>query len=150
MSGTYAAAVQRILIGRLLATAGAAVGAVGTFVPWLRSGTRQRNSYEIFSLVDRLGFSQSSVIGWGLRLWPVLPFLLVLAVTLQWFRRRWITGLVTIVVVVYAGTVSLAVRSAPSSSLITIEPGSVVTLIGMIVLAVGALVATPLPESSVT
>jgi hypothetical protein len=146
MPGTYAAAVQRILIGRVLATVGAVVGAVGTFVPWLRSGTRQRDSYEIFSLVDRLGISQSSVIGWGLRLWPVLPFLLVLAVTLQWFRRPWITGLVALVVAVYAGAVSLAVRSASSSSLVTIEPGSMVTLIGMIVLAAGALVATPLPN----
>lgn len=134
--------MQRILIGRLLATVGAAIAAVGTFVPWLRSGTRQRNSYELFSLVDRLGFSQSSVIGWGLRLWPVVPFLLVLAVTLQWFSRtpsgRWITGLVVMVVVVYAGVVSLAVRSAPSSSLITIESGSVVSLVGTIAFAAGA------------
>jgi len=146
MPGTYAAAVQRILIGRVLATVGAAVAAVGTFVPWLRSGSRQRNSYEIFSLVDRLGFSQSSVIGWGLRLWPVLPFLLVLAITLQWFRRQWITGLVASAVVLYAGTVSLAVRSASSSSLVTIEAGSLVTLIGTILLAIGTLLATPLPN----
>jgi len=146
MPGTYAAAVQRILIGRVLATVGAAVAAVGTFVPWLRSGSRQRNSYEIFSLVDRLGFSQSSVIGWGLRLWPVLPFLLVLAITLQWFRRQWITGLVASAVVLYAGTVSLAVRSASSSSLVTIEAGSLVTLIGTILLAIGTLLAAPLPN----
>ncbi|MEP7202080.1 MAG: hypothetical protein ABI894_05695 [Ilumatobacteraceae bacterium] len=148
MIGTYAAAVQRILIGRLLATLGATVAAVGTFVPWLLSGTRQRNSYEIFSLVDRLGFSQSSVAGLGLRLWPALPFLLVLAVALQWFHRRWITGLVATVVVVYAGIVSLAVRSARSTSLITIESGSLVTLIGTVVLAVGALVSTLLNEPS--
>src|SRR4051812_31922194 len=88
MTGTYAAAVQRILIGRAVATAGALLALVGTFLPWLRSGTRRRNSYEIFALVDRLGISESSLVGWGVRLWPVVPFLLVLAVVLLWFAPR--------------------------------------------------------------
>ena len=78
MTGTYALAVQRNVIGRVVATVGAAVALVGTFLPWLRSGTRQRNSYEIFSLVERLGISQSSVVGWGVRLWPLCSLLLVL------------------------------------------------------------------------
>src|SRR6185295_8875857 len=99
MIGTYAFAVLRNLIGQAMATHGGLVALVGTFLPWLRSGTRGRSSYEIFSLVDRLGISQSSVVGWGLRLWPVVPFLLVLAVTLEWFPRKWITGAVVVVAV---------------------------------------------------
>ncbi len=140
MTGTYAAAVQRILIGRVMVTAGAVVAVVGTFVPWLRSGTRRRSSYEIFSLVDRLGFSQSSLVGWGVRLWPIVPLLLAGAATLQCFPRRWVTGGVTIVAVIYAGGVAAALRFAPSSSLITVEFGPVVTLAGVLVLAAGALV----------
>ena len=77
MLGTYAAAMQRVLIGRVASTSGAVAVVVGTFLPWLRSGTRLRSSYDIFSLVERLGFSRSDVVGWGLRLWPVLPFLVV-------------------------------------------------------------------------
>ena len=131
--------MRRILIGRLVATFGAIAVAVGTFLPWLRSGTRHRNSYEIFSLVDRLGFSPSSLVGWGLRLWPVLPLLLVGAVTLQWFPRRWATGVTAAVAAIYAGVVSAAVRTAPSTSFITVEFGSLVTLLGAVTLAAGAL-----------
>ena len=140
MTGTYAAAVQRILIGRVMTTAGAVIAVLGTFLPWLRSGARRRSSYEIFSLVDRLGFSESSLVGWGVRLWPIVPLLLAGAATLQWFPRRWVTGGFTMVAVVYAGGVAAAVESAPSSSLITIEYGPLVTLAGVLVLAAGALV----------
>ena len=140
MIGTYAFSVRPKLIGQVVATLGGIVALVGTFLPWLRSGTRDRNSYEIFSLVDRLGISQSSVVGWGVRLWPVVPLLLVLAVTLQWFTRKWISGAAVLVAIVYAGVVSNVVRSASSNSLITIESGPLVTLAGAVTLAVGALI----------
>ncbi len=142
MTGTYAAAVQRILIGRLVATLGAVVAVGGTFLPWLRSGTRRRNSYEIFSLVDRLGFSPSSLVGWGLRLWPIVPLLLTAAATLLWFPRRWLSGVTVAVASIYAGSVSAAVRSAPSTTLIAVEIGPSVTLLGAVTLAVGSILAT--------
>jgi hypothetical protein len=144
MTGTYAFPVQRFLIGRVAVTAGAAVAAVGTFLPWLRSGTRRRNSYEIFSLIDRLGISQSSVVGWGLRLWPVVPLLLVLAVTFQWFPRKWVSAGAVVATVVYAGGVAAAVELAPSTSLIAVEYGPAVTLIGTAILAAGALLTAVL------
>jgi hypothetical protein len=137
MNGTYAFAVQRNLIGQAMATLGGLVAVVGTFLPWLRSGTRDRTSYEIFSLVDRLGISQSSVVGWGLRLWPVVPFLLVLAMTLVWFPRKWITGAAVAVAAGYAGVVAVAVATASSNSLITVEAGPIVTLVGVVILVVG-------------
>ncbi len=131
--------MQRNLIGRVVATLGASVALVGTFMPWLRSGARLRNSYEIFSLVERLGISQSSIVGWGLRLWPIVPFLLALAVTLQWFPRRRATGATVVVAVVYVGGVSAAVEFAPATSLISVEYGPWVTLAGAVILAIGAL-----------
>ena len=141
--------MQRILIGRVVATIGAVVALVGTFQPWVRSGRRLRSSYEIFSLVDRLGISRSSVVGWGLRLWPIVPFLLALAVTMLWFPRRWVSGVLVGAAIVYAGVVSIAVRSARSTSLITIERGPLITLIGTVALAAGALLTLarrPLPN----
>jgi hypothetical protein len=143
LTGTYALPVERFRIGRVIATIGAVVAAVGTFLPWLRSGTRRRNSYEIFSLVDRLGFSPSSLVGWGLRLWPVVPFLLVLTITLQWFPRKWVGGSAAILAVVYTGGVAAAVQLAPSTSLIAVEYGPLVTLLGALVLAAGTLLARP-------
>jgi hypothetical protein len=144
MTGTYAFPVQRFLIGRVAVTVGAAVAAVGTFLPWLRSGTRRRNSYEIFSLIERLGISQSSIVGWGLRLWPVVPLLLVLAVTLEWFPRKWLTAGAVVVAVVYPGGVAAAVERAPSTSLIAVEYGPLVTLIGTVILTAGAVLAAVL------
>ena len=139
MTGTYAAAVQRILIGRVMATTGAAVTVVGTFLPWLRSGTRLRSSYQIFSLVERLGYSRSDLVGWGLRLWPIVPLLVACALSLVWFPRAWATGAAVAVAAVYAGVVSVAVRSASPNSIITVEYGSSVTLVGAVLLAAGYL-----------
>ncbi len=131
--------MQRNLIGRAVPTLGAGVALVGTFLPWLTSGSRQRNSYEIFALVDRLGFSSSSLVGWGLRVWPVVPFVLALAVTMQWFPRRWLTGGSAFVAVLYVGGVAAAVSFAPATSLIAVSYGPWVTLAGAVVLASGAL-----------
>src|SRR3954453_11824647 len=142
MTGTYAAAVRRILIGRGVATGGALLALVGTFLPWLRSGTRRRNSYEIFSLVDRLGISVSSLVGWGVRLWPVVPFLLVLAVTLLWFAPRVPAAAVVALTVLYAGGVSVVVNRAASSSLINVTGAPIVTICGLALLASGTLLAT--------
>ena len=143
MTGTYALAVQRNVIGRVVATVGAAVALVGTFLPWLRSGSRRRNSYDIFSLVERLGISESSVVGWGLRVWPLAPLLLVSAATLQWFPRKWITGLAAAIAAAYVGGVAIAVMTATTSSLVAVEYGPTVTLAGAVLIAIGALVNRP-------
>ena len=123
-----------------MATAGAVVIVVGTFLPWLRSGTRRRSSYEIFSLVERLGYSRSDIVGWGLRLWPILPLLVACAASLLWFRRGWPTTAAVAVAAVYAGIVSAAVTSASSNAVITVEYGSSVTLVGAFLLVAGYLV----------
>lgn len=153
MIGTYAAPVQRLLIGRIVATIGAVVVVAGTFLPWLRSGTRERSSYEIFSLVERLGYSRSDLVGWGLRLWPIVPLLLAGSVVLLWYPRRWTTGPVTAVAGVYAGGVAAAVSSASPVSIISVEYGATVALVGSVLLALGYLLTVRIPvrpESSVT
>lgn len=119
-------------------TIGALVALFGTLLPWLRSGTKMRSSYEIFSLVDRLGISPSSVIGWGVRIWPIVPLLLAATVTLHWFHRRWMAGGVTTLTVVYTGVVSGALQLAPSTSLVAVEHGTIVTLTGSLLVAAGA------------
>lgn len=138
ITGTYAAGVQRVLIGRVTVSVGAAVALLGTFLPWLRSGSRRRSSYEIFSLVDRLGISPSSAIGWGVRLWPLVPLLLIATVTLHWFPKQWFTGPVTTCAVAYGGVVSGALQAAPSTGFIAVEHGAVVTLAGSLLAAAGA------------
>lgn len=141
MTGTYADSVRRVLIGRVVATCAALVVVVGTFLPWVRSGARDRHSYQIFSLVERLGYSSSGVVGWALRVWPVLPLMLVTAIALLWFHRPWTGVAVGAAGAVYAAAVAVMVRSGSPSPLIAVQHGPWVTLGGAALLLVSLLSA---------
>ncbi len=125
-----------------LGTAGAVTTLIGTFLPWLRSGARGRSSYTIFELVDRLGFAPDGVVSASLRVWPLVPLLLVGAVVSVWVPptsgvKRW-AGTVTIALaVLWVGGTALVVRLAPADGLLRIGPGPIVTIVGVVVLAAG-------------
>ena len=151
MAGTYADAVRRVLIGRVLVTTDAATVLVGSFLPWLRSGTRHRNSYDIFSLVDRIGYSPDGPVGWALRLWPALPLLLAAALTLLWWSGREAAGAaVAAIAAIYAGVVSIAVRASSPTGLVAAEYGPWVTLAGAISLLAGAAVTIATTRDAAT
>lgn len=128
-------------VGAALVTTGAAIALVGTFLPWLRSGATRRSSYEIFELVDRLGFSPNGVVGWALRLWPLVPLLLIVSAVLQWWQRpeRWVrvrTFLPTLSAF-YVGGTSAAVIWAPDAALFRFGSGPIVTLVGCLAVLAG-------------
>jgi hypothetical protein len=128
--------------GAITATVGAAVLLVGTFLTWLRSGATERSSYDVFDLVDRLGFSEGGLVGWALRLWPLLPLLLVLTVIAWWFPASgsgWTAtrAALTLVASLYAGAVAVAVVNAPDVALFSVGAGPIVTLVGAIVMLAG-------------
>jgi hypothetical protein len=132
--------------GAITVSAGAAVVLVGTFLTWLRSGATERSSYDVFDLVDRLGFSEGGLVGWALRLWPLLPLVLVLAVVAWWWPSSgtgWTTTRValTLVTSLYAGSVALAVVNAPEVALFGVGPGPTVTIVGAVVMVVGLVTA---------
>jgi hypothetical protein len=126
----------------ILATAGSAVAIVGTFLPWLRSGTRNRSSYTIFDLVERLGFASSGAVSWSLRLWPIVPLLLVLNVVAVWIvihtgdRRRALAVSTGVIATWVAGT-AVAIRFAPDVGLFRVGVGPAVTLVGVVCLVAG-------------
>ncbi len=113
---------------------------IGSFLPWLRSGRAERSSYEIFELVDRLGFAPDGAVGWALRLWPLLPLLLALTVVAAWAAIvhpasfRWIHVVTGVVAGCYALGVSTAVRLAPEAGLFQFRVGTWVTLVGAVAL----------------
>ncbi len=127
---------------------GAAVAVLGTFLPWLRSGSTDRSSYEMFDLIDRLGFTPGGIVEWAVRLWPLVPLLFVLGVVVQftmsihpaavWARRQ-----TPMAAALYAGGVAGAIRLAPDAGLIAIRYGSWVTVIGSIVVVVATLWPVP-------
>lgn len=111
----------------------------GTFAPWLRSGASRRSSYDLLSLVERIGFAPGGVVEWAVRLWPVLPVLVVGAVVTSWWRwlPPWVSVVLGVGAGVYAGSVAVAVRRAPELGPIAVEWGPAVTIVGAIGLVAG-------------
>jgi hypothetical protein len=122
--------VRRDEIGRWLATVAAGVAVVGTFLPWVRSGTRRRNSYDVFAIVERLGYSASSAVGWCLKLWPLFPLLAVVAVTALWLRWIRTAAVIASLTAVAGGVVAIAVVRAGRSGLVSAAYGPWVTIVG--------------------
>jgi peptidoglycan/LPS O-acetylase OafA/YrhL len=82
-----------------------------------------------------------------------VPLLLAGSVVLLWYPRRWTTGPVTAVAGVYAGGVAAAVSTASPVSIISVEYGATVALVGSVLLALGYLLTVRITvhlESSVT
>ncbi|MGD9703099.1 MAG: hypothetical protein AB7Q42_15625 [Acidimicrobiia bacterium] len=116
-------------------TIGAAAVLLGTFLPWWRSGTRDRTSYQLLGLIDRLEFAPDGPAATAVRWWPTVPILLVVAVLAVWWQRWLVASLVASIGAVYALTFAIVIRAAPGRALV----GTVVTIVGAVVLLVAAL-----------
>ena len=137
---------------RWIASSGAIVVLAGSFLPWLASGTADRSSYELLGVIDRLGFSPDGVVGWAIRVWPLLPMLLVVTVVSHHVHldARWlgtVRSASTALAALYAGSVALAVRLAPDVGLFRPRYGSWITLAGALLLTV-SIVLTVRPRAA--
>jgi hypothetical protein len=133
----------------VLPTAGAAglvVLVIGTFLPWLRSGESQRNSYAagnaLRGLIDLPGILDALVPVWPyVGLWCAA---VVAAYALG--LRRWAGGLALVAGAV-AAAVAIGALSAQANGFIgPCRSGPVVTLVGSVIVlgvSVWALVAPP-------
>lgn len=134
--------VDRTVRGAVTITVGAGTALVGTFLPWLRSGSRDRSSYTIFDLVERLGFAPGGIVAWSLRLWPLVPLVLVAMTVLGWAvatgHVRWrIAAPVIGAGVLWVGGTATALVLAPDVGLFRIGAGPGVAGVGVLVAAVG-------------
>jgi hypothetical protein len=129
--GRRGPAVAAMVVGALIM-----VG--GSLLAWLRTGGRRRHSYELFDLVERLGFAPDGIGAWALRWWPLMPLLAVLAVVAAWWGWPWAGGAIGIVAALYGGGVSLAVGTV-SSPAVDIARGPAVTAVGAVILLGGSL-----------
>lgn len=123
----------------LLSAGGLAV-IVGTFLPWVASGTAERSSYQVFEVVGRLGFAPGGPVGWALRLWPIVPLLMVLAAAASWFEYRVLAVAVGAVGALYAGGVGFAVNQAPKEGLVRVLGAPLFTGLAAGVVLAGAVV----------
>ena len=119
-------------------TAAGAVVVVSTFLPWLRSGSTSRSSYELLGLLDRLDIAPDGWISVLVRWWPLVPLLVVLAIVLAWWRR-WVLSFATAFVgVLYTGGVGTALVVAAGRTPITVGPGPTVCALASVTFLVTA------------
>jgi hypothetical protein len=140
--------VDRTFRGAVTTTVGAATALIGTFLPWLRSGSRNRSSYTIFDLVDRLGFAPGGVMAWSLRLWPLVPLLLVAMTVAGWAvatgHVRWQAAAAAIgAAIAWVGGTAIALVLAPDAGLFRVGSGPAVASAGVLIAGLGGVWLRP-------
>jgi hypothetical protein len=119
---------------------GATVMVGASLLPWVRTGGVRRNSYDLLSLVERLGFAPDGPAEPALRWWPLMPLLAAVAVVLAWWGWPRVGGTLGVAGAIYGGGVGLAV-SRSSARLVDVEAGPTVTFVGALLLGAGSLAA---------
>ena len=119
-------------------SAGVAVVLVGSFVPWVSSGAKRRSSYDLFDIVERLGFAPDGAFAVVVRLWWLLPLVLVGATVAVWYGRWWVAAGLAGAAAVLGAVVGAGVLSADDNAFVRVLGGPAVTLVGAAILAAGA------------
>lgn len=82
---------------------------VGSFLPWVISGTVKRSSYQIIGVIDRLGIAGDGLVATLVSSWPllgVLCFAPVVAAALRWWRPA---GVLAILIGLIASALALGI-----------------------------------------
>jgi hypothetical protein len=136
---------------------GATLAIVGALLPWIRTGGRSRNSFDLFRTVHDLGFAPDGAAAALIRGWPVVPLLAVVGVVAAWWGWSRAGGVIGVVAALYAGIVGVAILSAPTRGRVLARGlGPTVTTIGGVVLlggsiavlVVGRAVTSPTPTAA--
>ena len=91
---------------------------LGTFLPWVKTGSRSRTSYGMMGLIDRLEFAPGGPAARAVQSWPLVPTLCVLTMIAAWWPRPRLAGVGGLLIALYVGGVALALRKAPVTVLI--------------------------------
>lgn len=127
--------------GASLTAVGLVVAAVGTFLPWVRSGTVLRDSYQSISVLRTIKALDDSPLELVLDAWTmIIPAITVCVVLYALGFRRWAATISTILAIIcgtIAGTATVVsggeeVRLGIASiGPMTVLIGAVLTLIGV-------------------
>lgn len=141
MSATYAAHMRTRFVGPAVMTVGAGLAIVASFLPWLRSGTIERSSYDLVGLVHLLRIADNAHIRSLIGLWPVMPLLVVSGVVAAWWGWRFVGAGFGIVAAAFAGIPSIAVAHAiHDRHQISVSDAPMLTAAGACALLLGSLI----------
>lgn len=119
-------------------TIAASITLVGTFLPWLRSGSTSRSSYDLLGVLSRLDVAPGGAVSTLVHWWPVVPMLLTSAVVAAWWRWAWVALAAAVISALYAGGVGLAMMVASRDTNIGVGPGPWVCVFGGLDLLIAA------------
>lgn len=145
---------MRTVVARLgagVATAGVAVLVIGTFLPWLRSGTVLRDSYQsagaLHDLVSGLNATAGAVLG----AWPVVILCCAVCVAGYALGLRRSAAVLGAIVSLIVGTAAGVVAVQPGATDSVVGPvptGPVVTLVGATIMLAGAMTVVVCPRAT--
>jgi hypothetical protein len=129
---------NRVLLGASLGAAGIVLLVVGTFLPWLRSGQVQRNSYKTGGDLQRI-LGTHGLVHAALTVWPFLALATaaVVAVFVVGLRRT-AAGVGLLLAIAVGGVAVAALRQHRFGPVAIVYQGPLVTLIGATLLTLAA------------
>ena len=119
----------------LIGGAGLVLVVLGSFLPWVGSGTVRRSSYQIIGIVGRLGIGEGGPLAVLIAAWPYIGVLCmapVLAAAVRWWRSAGVLG---VLIGLLSGLLSfglLLVGTGRGGGILRVDP------IGPSVMAAGA------------
>jgi hypothetical protein len=123
----------------LLGGLGLLVIVIGTFLPWLQSGTTSRNSYQTGGAVRRL-IGTTGLVDDVLRLWPLVAVACAAAAVLYLVGLQALGTLLAGLSAMAAGAASIGALATTATSYAQVSlVGPVVTLVGATLVALAVL-----------
>jgi hypothetical protein len=117
---------------------GLAAVVVGTFLPWLRSGSALRNSFRAAGLINRL-LQPPGAAGALLAVWPGVVFACAVAVAALVLGMRRVGTLIAALVAIAVGAVATTTLLLPARSFASVAMiGPAVCLAGAVLALAGA------------
>lgn len=117
----------------LVAALGIVVAAAGTFLPWMRSGAVNRDSYEVVALALRLRMADTAVLRGALAGWSVVPVCVAIGCVLFAFRLDRTAAVLVACSACFVGTVAgfFTVQGGASDTPVAVvSAGPVTSMVG--------------------
>ncbi|MTD13796.1 hypothetical protein GIS00_07550 [Nakamurella sp. YIM 132087] len=133
----------RVVTGTALAGSGVVGTVLGAFLPWVRSGSVDRNSFELSGVASRLLFPDG-LVSWLLSVWPLIGPLCAVPVVLALLRLWRSAGAMSVVLGAITIALSVTVQVMGGDRAVAgiglVRTGPVVLAVGGLLLVLGGVV----------